>query len=236
MLDIMVKYLYEGARDAEGLTVIVDILRAGTVIATALHRCIEYIVPCIELQQAYGLQNDGYLIAGEIDGQKPNGFNYGNSPAALLKENLTGRKLALTTMAGTRGIVAAKGADEILIGGFINNSAIEDYIKKANPKTVTIVAMGYRDTKETKRAPEDDEYAFFLRDRLLGKSPDVQEIIRRILKDESTQRYRDPGNHIFPRADLFHSLTYDKYKVVPRVSREGDLLVIRNALNNQDSS
>jgi len=121
------------------ITVIIDVLRATSTIATALYNGAKCVIPvdsvsrCIEL----GKQIDG-ITAGERDGKIAEGLEYGNSPFEYPKEFIQGKTLVLTTTNGTRllHIALEKEATEIITGSFANLSAVCDHLMQMNRNVI----------------------------------------------------------------------------------------------------
>jgi len=114
--------------------VVIDVLRASTTICTALAHGIRRIRPCATVAEAADFQAKGYLAAAERDGQTVPGFERGNSPLAYMTDANAGRDLALTTTNGTRALDAARHAQRVLIGGFVNLSCLAaDLAQGAGP-------------------------------------------------------------------------------------------------------
>jgi 2-phosphosulfolactate phosphatase len=113
------------------LVVIIDVLRATSTIATALHNGARSVLPvatvprCIEL----GKELDG-ITAGERDGKIADGLLHGNSPFEYDSGFVGGRILVLTTTNGTKLLHMAldNGAEEIITGAFVNLTAVCDYL------------------------------------------------------------------------------------------------------------
>ncbi|MBS1919779.1 MAG: 2-phosphosulfolactate phosphatase [Bacteroidetes bacterium] len=113
------------------IVVIIDVLRATSTIATALHNGAKSVIPvdsvrrCIEL----GKQIEG-ITAGERDGKIAEGLKHGNSPLEYSREFIEGKTLVLTTTNGTRLLQMAldRGAQEIVTGSFTNLSVICDHL------------------------------------------------------------------------------------------------------------
>jgi len=130
--------------------IIVDIVRASSTICTALSYNVDHLISVESIEDALALKNEGYLIGGERNGDKLEGFDYGNSPLSFMDRKLEGMKLALTTTNGTRTIKyavdAAKNSKnhEILIGAFVNYSRIYNYLLRIN-KNVLIVCSGWKE-------------------------------------------------------------------------------------------
>ena len=120
---------------SDSIVVIIDVLRATSTIATALHngaKCIipvDSVVECIRI----GKQIEG-ITAGERDGQVAEGLSYGNSPFEYPRQFISGKILVLTTTNGTKLLHMAldKGAKKIITGSFVNLSAVCNYLVEKN--------------------------------------------------------------------------------------------------------
>lgn len=123
----------------KSVVVIIDVLRATSTIATALHNGAKAIIPvetvaeCIRL----GKQIDS-ITAGERDGQIAEGLAYGNSPFEYPAEFIKGKTLVLTTTNGTRLLHMALSANAkaIITGSFPNLSAVCDYLLAQNQNVI----------------------------------------------------------------------------------------------------
>jgi len=121
------------------VVVIIDVLRATSTIATALHNGAKCVIPvdsvakCIEL----GRQIDG-ITAGERDGMIAEGLEHGNSPFEYPREFINNRTLVLTTTNGTKLLHMAldRGAGQIVTGSFPNLGSICDYLISQNQPVV----------------------------------------------------------------------------------------------------
>ena len=111
--------------DLEGKTVVVvDILRATSCMTTAFAYNIQSMKPVATLEECKALKQEGYYIAAERGGQKVEGFDIGNSPFSYMEPSLKGEKVAVTTTNGTLAITKSIAANDVLIGSFLNISAI----------------------------------------------------------------------------------------------------------------
>jgi 2-phosphosulfolactate phosphatase len=136
----------EGARNAKGVAVIIDVFRAFSVACYAFDAGAVRIIATAEVSEAFRLKNvyKNSVLVGERDEKRIEGFDFGNSPTEILKADLSGKTVIQTTTAGTRGLINATNADAVLTGSLVNAGAIIKYIKTINPERVTLVAMGYR--------------------------------------------------------------------------------------------
>ena len=123
----------------KSIVVIIDVLRATSTIATALHNGAKCIIPvdsvaeCIRL----GKQIDS-ITAGERDGKIAEGLAYGNSPFEYPADFVKGKTLVLTTTNGTKLLHMAlnENAKGIITGSFPNLSAVCDYLLAQNQNVI----------------------------------------------------------------------------------------------------
>jgi len=113
---------------ADGVVVMIDVLRASTTICTALEAGADAVIPCLEVDDARraaaDLPGGNVVLAGERDCQPIDGFDLGNSPREFLPERVSGRTVVFTTTNGTRALHHAHLAQRVLIGAFVNASAV----------------------------------------------------------------------------------------------------------------
>ncbi len=121
-------HLYPIYRDDASIVVIIDILRATSAICTAFHNGAEKIIPVATVEEAMEYKKNGYLTGAERDAVPLNGFDFGNSPFSYMGENVKGKTIAITTTNGTQAIHAAKDAYKIVIGSFLNLSALTQWL------------------------------------------------------------------------------------------------------------
>ena len=153
-MKIKILELIDGAKKAEGLTVIIDVFRAFTLETYLFAQGAEKIYPVGEMAEAFALkeQHPDWLLFGERGGEKVEGCDYGNSPSAIENIDFTGKTIIHSTSAGTQGIINATGADEIITACLTNARAVAEYIRARDPEVVSLVAMG---NSGVRRANED---------------------------------------------------------------------------------
>lgn len=137
-------HLYD-VRDC--IVVVIDVLRATSTIATALHNGAKSIIPVDSVEKCIRLGREMECItAGERDGQVAEGLQYGNSSFEYPREFIEGKVLVLTTTNGTKllHMALAKGATEIITGSFLNLSAVCDHLV-AEKKNVILACAGWKD-------------------------------------------------------------------------------------------
>lgn len=113
---------------AGGAAVVIDVLRATTTIAYALDAGAKQIIPCLAISDALALAKqfppDTVLLGGERDGAPIDGFDLGNSPDEYVPGRVEGKNIIFTTTNGTRAILHARAADEVVVAAFVNADAI----------------------------------------------------------------------------------------------------------------
>jgi 2-phosphosulfolactate phosphatase len=106
------------------VAVVVDVLRATTVMVHALASGAEAIVPCGEIDEArrVALEHPGgsTVLGGERQGLPIEGFDLGNSPSSYTPEVCGGKTVIMTTTNGTRAILASLEAERVLVAAFAN--------------------------------------------------------------------------------------------------------------------
>ena len=240
-MEIKILQLLDGARDARGLTVIIDVFRAFSTACYAFDRGALKIFPIGEIEKAYHIkkQNPDFVLVGERNEQKPPGFDFGNSPSQLLKGDLTGKTIVHTTSSGTQGIANAKNADEIITGSFVNAGAIVKYIQQKQTKTVSLVCMGYacqyptdEDTlcaewikNELEReAPPNLAYRHAGSPKSVGIEPKSFAEMVEIIRIGSGARFFDPEKQSWsPQTDFELCLDLNRFNFVLKVEQEDDL-------------
>lgn len=128
------------------IVVIIDVFRATSTIAAALHNGAESVLPvasvaeCIEL----GTKIENSITAGERDGKVAEGLQYGNSPAEYPRSFVEGMTLILTTTNGTRLLHMITDQAEIITGSFLNLTAVCNYLI-SQKKSVVLGCAAWKD-------------------------------------------------------------------------------------------
>ena len=221
--------LLEGATKAEGTAVIIDVFRAFTTAAVALANGAEKIILVSEIEEALALKAGGVgtLCIGEVDGIKPDNFDFGNSPHDISDKDFHKVTLIQSTRAGTVGANAAAKASKIYVASLVIAKATSEAILSENPSLVTVVAMG---SYGKFRTDEDEQCGLYIRNLLRGRQPDKDSVRNLILVGEESQKYDDPALPHFDPMDRVIALEIDKYNFSMPVTNENGLLTIRKSL------
>jgi 2-phosphosulfolactate phosphatase len=212
-MKIEILQLVEGARQARGLTIVIDVFRAFSAACYVMGNGAEKIISVGELETAFRLkaENPEYLLMGERKERMVEGFDYGNSPFEVENIDFTGKTVVQTTSAGTRGLTNAVHADEVLTGSFVNADAIVNHILRQDPREVSLVCMGY-----AARHPieEDTLCATYIRTKLTGATPDYDEMTETIRKT-SGKRFFIAGHQAHaPSTDFYLCLDLNRFDFI----------------------
>ncbi|MFW6000992.1 MAG: 2-phosphosulfolactate phosphatase [Halanaerobium sp.] len=228
------KYQFiSGAKKAEGLTVIIDVFRAYTTAAYLFEQGAEeiYIVSKVETAEYLRDQLKNPVLIGERKGIKLKGFDYNNSPYFISQNNFDDHQIILSTSAGTKGIINAENADEIITGSFVNISATANYIKNKDPEIVSLVAMGNNGIRE---AEEDLLYADTLEKLIKNREIPSQTSIRKKLLESAGKRFFNENTQSeMPKQDFYYSLTLDRFNFIIKAHKYAeDIYQLKNSIRN----
>ncbi len=120
--------------DLDGSTaVVIDALRMTSVAAVAIANGCAGLMAVGEVDEARACaEAHGALLGGERNAVEIAGFDFSNSPETYTAERVRGRRLVMTTTNGTKAIAAASGADRLLLGAFVNASAVAAAVRGAD--------------------------------------------------------------------------------------------------------
>ncbi len=127
------------------IVVIIDIFRATSSICYGIENGAEAIIPVAEVEECIAYRNEqtGFLIAAERDGSVVEGFDFGNSPFSYTREKVEGKTIVLTTTNGTQALHLSRKAKKIVIGSFLNLTAVCNWLKEQN-ENVLLVCAGWK--------------------------------------------------------------------------------------------
>ena len=152
------KYAHEGST-----VVVVDLLRATSVISTAFECGVKAVIPVVTPEEALAYKNiEDYIIAAERNTLRLEGFDYGNSPFHYLNNDVKGKTLVLTTTNGTKAIHLAKD-HKVITASFVNIDAVTSYLAKENTDVI-ILCSGWKGLFNL----EDPIFAGSLSEKLLN--------------------------------------------------------------------
>lgn len=148
----------------DAIVVVIDILRATSAITTAFYNGVARMIPVATIEEAQHYKEQGLIVAAERNGEIVEGFDLGNSPFGYMNAKVKGKTIAITTTNGTQAIEAAKKANQILIGSFLNLDVMIDYLKQQK-RDVLLLCAGWK----SKFNLEDTLFAGAVADALISK-------------------------------------------------------------------
>jgi len=133
--------------EAKGKTVVVvDVLRASSTIVQACENGVARIIPVATVEEAAKLlstlERKRTLLGGEREGLPIDGFDLGNSPLEYTKQVVKGKTLIFSTSNGTAAITKSASAMEIVLGCFLNLSAVVTHVISSRAKKVAVLCAG----------------------------------------------------------------------------------------------
>lgn len=135
--------LYKDYENKDAIVVVTDILRASSAIVTAFMNGVERLIPVGTLEEARAYKESGYMVAAERDGIVRDFADFGNSPFNFSKERVHGREIVYSTTNGTHAINLASSGSQVLIGAYLNITALAEYII-AGEHDLLILCAGWK--------------------------------------------------------------------------------------------
>ena len=135
---------YSYYKDEFEIVVVIDVLRATSAMCAAFDNGILSIIPVPTIEEALEYKKKGYLVGAERKGQIVEGFDFGNSPFSYMKEEFRGKEVVLTTTNGTKSLEVAKDAETVVVGSFLNLTALSSWLSKQD-KNILCLCSGWQD-------------------------------------------------------------------------------------------
>ncbi|HNW69499.1 MAG TPA: 2-phosphosulfolactate phosphatase [Bacteroidales bacterium] len=143
--------------------VLIDILRATSTICTAFDLGVREIIPVASETEALAYKNKGFIVAGERDGKVLSFADFGNSPFNFMDSDIKGKSIAYCTTNGTKAIFSAKQALHLVVGSYLNFSAVIKFLE-ADDHDVLMLCSGWKNKFDI----EDTLFAGAVCDKLLA--------------------------------------------------------------------
>jgi 2-phosphosulfolactate phosphatase len=178
--------------------VAIDVIRAFTTTQVAFSRGADSIWLVGEVEDAFALaeQHCDVLLAGERHAVRVEGFDFGNSPAEMVRMNLQGCTLILTTTNGVRAALHARAFGRTWVCGYRGADAIVAWLRASSATSVNLVASH----------PDGDEdiaCAEYIRGRLEGAAqPTARQVEHRIRESRAAEKFLDADLSEFDPRDI----------------------------------
>ncbi|MFI5149137.1 MAG: 2-phosphosulfolactate phosphatase [Bacteroidia bacterium] len=153
--------LYPSYHREEGIVVIIDIFRATSAICTAFQYGVHKMIPVASVEEARRYKEKGFLVGAERDGIPLEGFDFGNSPYNYMTEKIRNQTVVITTTNGTQAIEAARHAKQVVIGSFLNITALTNWLQSQESEVI-LLCSGWKN----RFSMEDTLFAGAVADRL----------------------------------------------------------------------
>lgn len=200
----------DGARDASGVVVVVDVLRAFTTAAYAFAAGATEVDLVASVEEALAIL--GFRM-GEVGGRLIPGFDHNNSPSQLIGRRLDGQRAVLRTGAGTRCVAEATKATEIWLGSLVVATATVRAL--AGRGDVTFVASGAPAEGE-----EDLACAELMAAELQGMAFAPETAVARVVNSRAAARHR-LGNADLPAEDVECATAVDAFDFAMKAEWRG---------------
>lgn len=210
---------------ATGTVIVIDVVRAFTAAAFALAAGARDILLVGTAQEAlaWRARIPEALVMGEVDGVPAEGFDLGNSPAALAGLDLNGRRLIQRTSWGTQGVVRSRQADRLLASSLVCASATADYVQRLGLARVTFVLTGVAPDHD---GDDDDACADYITALLHGEKPDVGPFVQRVRDSVARRLPNYPTRPAHFEADLEHCVDVDRFDFAMGVKRQEGVYIM----------
>jgi 2-phosphosulfolactate phosphatase len=210
----------EGARNARGTVVVIDVLRSFTVSAYALaggaRECL--LVPTVDEARTLADRIPDAILCAEEDALPIPGIAISNSPTQIKALDLEGKTVIQRSSAGTPVMEAVRAEDGMFAGSLVVAAATAQACLLRRPETVTLVASA--------DFPEDYACAKYIEAVLRGTKVELEPLLQPLRESERYRRLRKglwPG---FPPTDLDLALAVDRFDfAMPGTRRDGYIAV-----------
>lgn len=205
------------------ICVVIDVLRATSVMITALHNGAEKIFPFKDIktiqERCENLKN--IIKCGERNALKIDGFDLGNSPLEFTKEKVFGKDIYMSTTNGTKAVENSLSAEKIIICSFLNIKSVSEKLLEYK-KDVVIVCAGTNG-----KFSLDDTLCAGLIIKEIQKHTEIQMndvLLAAVRISESHENIKDilKGSTHYERLlslgfekDMEHIFSLNKYSIVP---------------------
>ena len=222
----MARFLSIGeCESVSGAAVVIDVMRAYTVAAWALHSGASRMILIDDIEEALEIKA---RIPGSLalkDAAPVAGFDLYNSPADLQEADIRGKTIVQRTTAGTIGAVAVRHCKPLICTGFVCASAVARRLRELAPTELTYVVTGEDGTAE-----EDLACAQYIDALIRDPRTDPTPYIRRAAESKAAVDIHQAAAEGYPGInprDVEMCLDVDRFDFTLEAAQEDELLVLR---------
>ncbi|TVR93860.1 MAG: hypothetical protein EA416_04430 [Trueperaceae bacterium] len=129
------------AAPTDVVSVVVDVLRAGTITAHLLERGADAVILTSGVRAArQRAAADGALLVGDVGGVPPEGFNHAATNASVRSIECAGREVVLLADDAPRALAGARR--RCVLAGLVNAVAVVETVMAWEPARVVLVCAG----------------------------------------------------------------------------------------------
>jgi 2-phosphosulfolactate phosphatase len=213
----------EGARQAQGVAVVIDVLRSFTVSAYALaggaREC--RLVTTTDEARALAAATPGSVLCAEENALPLPGIAISNSPTQIRDADLKDRILIQRSSAGTQVTAAVRTGVDMFAASLVVARATVQACLLRHPAVLTLIASADH--------PEDHACARYMEAVIRGEQPDVEQLLQPLKNSERYARALGGAWPGFPPTDLELALQPDRFAFAMPVTREAGYLRLTRA-------
>jgi len=200
--------------------IIIDVLRATSVVATALNNGALKVMTSSSIEEAFAKKekDPSLILGGERNAKKIKGFDFGNSPLEYTSENIAKKSILLCTTNGTQAVNKAKGAKVLIAASFLNIEAVVEFLQNLN-EDFSIICSGTNDNFSLDDGLCAGLLLHELREKTTVSTNDLGELIVMPFKNDT-----------FSLIDLIQSAYHLKYLISMGYSKDVDYCLDINRL------
>lgn len=215
----------EEADQATGTVVVIDVLRAFTTAAYAFAGGATRIMPVKSVADALKLQKQvpGSLVMGEVDGFKPKGFDFGNSPAEIMRADLHGKILIQRSSAGTQGIIKCVHADRLFSASFVVARPTAMVLRGLDEQVITFLITGASLGRD---GDEDQACGEYIAALIRGENVTPNSFTERVWKSTVGKLFLSGENEYLCQEDIEMSVIADLFPFYMSIHWEQSLYIM----------
>ncbi len=209
---------------AQGLVVIIDVLRAFSTCCYVFANGAKEIRTVEKSKDALALKkkNNNYILVGEKNGIRIEGFDYGNSPYEIRDKNFSKKTIIMKTSSGTSTLYKLKNVRNVITGSFVNAGAIINFIKKTNPDVVTFLC-----TDDRYLDNEDFLCASYIKSYVGRKKVSFKKIYNLLMKHPSSFKFLSEPLTEYAKKDFGLCMDLNKFDFVIRIQKRNNEMILK---------